>query len=177
MCRHGPVNRCVPLFPPSLPWVPALPVPHAQRYYGGIRLLPRPFHVDSGLPCHAVPRRTPRRRGGLPGSWGIPLKACPGLGTPTVRVRPRLTLAPIRPSARLTTSAPTRRIDFGAESSRPASSLCTLHLTGNPMQVQHALPACPLRLWPGWTSTSWIPLRGFIYSCINPPLPGFGLAL
>ncbi len=39
------------------------------------------------------------------------------------------------------------------------------------MQVQHALPACPLRLWPGWTSTSWIPLRGFIYSCIKSSSP------
>jgi hypothetical protein len=54
--------------------------------------------------------------------------------------------------------------DFGAESARPAPSLSTLHLAGCPAQVQDSLPACPLRRWPGWIFTSWIPVRGFTCS-------------
>src|SRR5207245_10609505 len=58
-------------------------VPHCHRYYGFVRLLHRPFSqsrfpsISHYLLC--------RRRGALPSSWGIPLKACPGLGTPAAR--------------------------------------------------------------------------------------------
>src|SRR5215469_5021818 len=31
----------------------------------------------------------------------------------------------------------------------------------SPHERQGSLPACPLRLWPGWVLTNWIPLRGF----------------
>ena len=36
------------------------------------------------------------------------------------------------------------RHDFGAESSRPASSLCTLRTHRSPSEWQHSLPACLL---------------------------------
>jgi len=63
---------------------------------------------------------SPRRRRGLPGSWGIPVHACPGLGTPAARLGPRDTVRAMQPSARLTASAPATTNDFGAEPSRPA---------------------------------------------------------
>ena len=97
------------------------------------------------LPCHVVPRRAPRRRGGLPGSCEIPVNTCPGLGTPAARTEPRITVRAVQPSAGLTAPAPTTTTDFGAEPSRPAFSLPTLHLASHPTQVQDSLPACPLR--------------------------------
>jgi len=44
---------------------------------------------------------------------------------------------------------------------RPTYSLCTLRTRQSPSEWQHSLPACPLRLWPGWTYTSWTSSRGF----------------
>ena len=55
-------------------------------------------------------------------------------------------------------------IDFGAESSRPTLSLSTLHSRRSPGERQDSLPACPLRLLPDWTFTSWILSKGFIRS-------------
>ena len=80
---------------------------------------PRPSRRSPVSLDHAVPPLR-RRRGGLPRSWGIPLRACPGLGTPAVRQEPRLTVLAMLPSVRLTTSASATMADFGAESARPA---------------------------------------------------------
>jgi hypothetical protein len=81
------------------------------------------------------------------------------------------------PSARLTASAPQRRNDFGAESSRPAYSLCTLRTRQSPNEWQHSLPACPLRLWPGWTCTSWTSLKSFTDSFRILPSRAFPSAI
>src|SRR5260370_39829015 len=48
------------------------------------------------------------------------------------------------PSALLTASAYAILTDFGAESSRPASLLCTLRTHQLPGEWQHSLPACSL---------------------------------
>src|SRR6516165_3940663 len=48
-------------------------------------------------------------------------------------------------SALLTASASQQSRVFGAESSRPASSLCTLRTHQSPGGRQHSLPACVLR--------------------------------
>src|SRR5271163_4305284 len=50
------------------------------------------------------------------------------------------------PSALLTASAYAISTDFGAESSRPASLLCTLRTHQSPGEWQHSLPACSLTL-------------------------------
>src|SRR6266446_1735384 len=50
------------------------------------------------------------------------------------------------PSALLTASAYAIWTDFGAESSRPASLLCTLRTHQSPGEWQHSLPACSLAL-------------------------------
>jgi len=63
---------------------------------------------------HAVPLRM-RKRGGLPRSWGIPVRACPGLATPAARREPRLAVPAIQPSVTLTASASATVNDFGAE--------------------------------------------------------------
>ena len=99
------------------------------------------FPVASGLPWRSVPPMVRRRWGGaLLGSWEIPLEACPELGTPATPARPRIIG---RPSAafRLVNGVgiATSRV-FGAESSRPASLLCTLRTHRSPGEWQHSLP-------------------------------------
>ena len=73
-----------------------VPVPHFPRCYG----LLRPLHArPGGLRSPLTTRyRSRRRRGGLPRSWGIPLRACPGLGTPAVPRETRPSALGIRPS-------------------------------------------------------------------------------
>jgi len=74
------------------------------------------------------------------------LEACPELGTPATPARPRNSG---RPDAafRLVNSVgiATSRV-FGAESSRPASLLCTLRTHQSPGEWQHSLSACVLAL-------------------------------
>ena len=69
-----------------------------------------------------------RRQAGLPSSWRILMKACPGLGTPAVLSNLALTVTQMLPSARLMTSASATTNDFGAEPSRPTPLLSTLQL-------------------------------------------------
>jgi hypothetical protein len=89
------------------------------------------------------------------GSRPISPEACLGLETPATPARPRHSgRCQMLPSAGLTASASQRYKDFGAESSWPAFSLCTLRTRQSPGEWQHSLPACPLRLLPGWTFTS-----------------------
>ena len=94
-----------------------------------------PVPASFGLPCRRGTAHR-RRRGGLPRSRRIPVRACPGLGTPAARREPRITVPAIQPSVRLTTSASATRKDFGAESARPAPSLSTLHLAGRPARCK-----------------------------------------
>ena len=81
-----------------------------------------------------------------PGFLGTPLEACPELGTPATPARPRNIG---RPDAafRLVNGVgiATSRV-FGAESSRPASLLCTLRTHQSPGEWQHSLSACVLAL-------------------------------
>ena len=145
-------------------------VPRLHRYYGFIRLLPAhprqppvslgrrvPPRDASSLPRPLHPNRPGPgsfqvnhshlrwRQRGLPGSWRIPLKACPGLGTPAALDDLAIAVAQILPSARLTASASATIKDFGAESSRPASLLSTLHTRQSPGEWQDSLPARPLQ--------------------------------
>ena len=104
------------------------------------------FPVASGFPWQSVPPMVRRRWRALLGFWEIPLEACPELGTPATPARPRIIG---RPSAafRLVNGVgiATSRV-FGAESSRPASLLCTLRTHQSPGEWQHSLPACLLAL-------------------------------
>src|SRR5258707_9084812 len=69
------------------------------------------------------------------------------------------------PSALLTASAYAILTDFGAESSRPASLLCTLLTHQSPGEWQHSLPACSLALtgrdFHPLDFFKWFPLRHF----------------
>ena len=69
---------------------------------------------------HPVPPRRdlPRRRRGLPGSWGTPVSV-PCSPTPAGSRAPGHCGAATRPSVTLTTSAPAMMIDFGAQSHGP----------------------------------------------------------
>src|SRR5580698_5748357 len=102
--------------------------------------------VASGFPWLPVPPVVRRRWGALLGSWEIPLEACPELGTPAIPARPR-DIGPPDAAFRLVNSVgiATSRI-FGAESSRPASLLCTLRTHQSPGEWQHSLSACVVAL-------------------------------
>src|SRR5882724_11809576 len=69
------------------------------------------------------------------------------------------------PSALLTASAYAIWTDFGAESSRPASLLCTLRTHQSPGEWQHSLSACSLALagrdLHPLDFSKWFPLRHF----------------
>ena len=103
------------------------------------------FPAASGFPWRVGTSHGEGEMGEL--SWvpgEIPVEACPELGTPATPVRPRIIG---RPSAafRLVNGVgiATSRV-FGAESSRPASLLCTLRTHQSPDEWQHSLPACLL---------------------------------
>jgi hypothetical protein len=199
--RHVSLDQSVGLFPPSLQWVPAVTSSPPSPVLWGRKTppcpsRPSPVSLDGAVPlrwmrvcspgqciqtsrgrahwgqaCHACLLR--EEAGGLPGSWGIHVKACPGLGTPAAPNDLAVTVVRMLSSARLTASTSATVNDFGAAPSRPASSLPTLHPRQSPGERQGSLPACPLRRWPGWTLTSWIPSRGFSQPMFDfPPLPG-----
>ena len=62
----------------------------------------------------------------FPSSWRIPLKACPGLGTPAAPSDLALTVTQMLPSARLTASASATTNISELNSTRPTFSLSTL---------------------------------------------------
>jgi len=142
---RAPVSPFPPVGPVAAPCgSPA--VPHLHRYYGVVRLLLHPYAVASGFPWRSRFRSCEQRWRALLGSWGIPLEACPELGTPATPARPR---SIGRPDAafRLVNSVGIAMSQvFGAESSRPASLLCTLRTHQSPGEWQHSLPACVLAL-------------------------------
>src|SRR5207253_899893 len=83
----------------------------------------------------------------LLGSWEIPLETCPELGTPAIPGRPsQLRSYPDAAFRWWDGVGIATTIDFGAEPSRPASLLCTLHTHQSPGEWQHSLPACSLAL-------------------------------
>ena len=82
-----------------------------------------------------------------PGFLGNPFGNMPELETPAIPARPsRLRSSRILPSAYLKQRRHRNNSNFGAESSRPASLLCTLRTHQSPGGWQHSLPACSLAL-------------------------------
>ena len=147
LCFLRQIRPLVPPFPPV--GAVAAPcgspaVPHLHRYYGVIRLL---VHLSRSPPVSLDDRYLPwvrRRWGSSPGFLGNPFGSMP-------RARdsgdPGATSHIGRPDAafRLVNSVgiATSRV-FGAESSRPASLLCTLRTHQSPGEWQHSLPVCLL---------------------------------
>jgi hypothetical protein len=74
------------------------------------------------------------------------VNACPGLRTPAAPNNLAITVIQMLPSARLTASASATTNDFGAESSRPASSLSTL--------LSLPVARCEARLATGLSATT-----------------------
>jgi len=172
--RYVSFNRYVRLFTPSLQWVPAFASSPPSSVLWDHKTPPHPSRQSPvSLDCTVASRRMllrsrgrctrtcpglvpccradltrscRRRHEGLPSSWRIPVKACPGLGAPAAPSDLALTVARMLPSARLTASASATIKDFGAESARPASSLSTLRTHQSPGEWQDSLLACQLRL-------------------------------
>jgi hypothetical protein len=122
-----------------------------------IRFWRRPSAATADLVRFCAGGTAPRcakRQGALLGSREVSVETCHGLGTPATPAD--LALAVRRDTAfrKANGVGIATSIDFGAESSRPASSLCTLRTRQSPGEWQHSLPARPLRLLPGWTCTS-----------------------
>ena len=135
-------------------------VPHLHRYYGVVRLLLHPWSDAYGLPWRPGYRSCERRWRALLGSWGIPLEACPELGTPATPARPRIIG---RPDAafRLVNSVGIAISRFSELNLRGLLPCCVRFApTGHPVNGNTCYrPAGSL--WPGGTRTRWIPLRGF----------------
>jgi hypothetical protein len=170
------IRAPVPPFPPVGPVAapcgsPA--VPHLHRYYGFVRLLIHPYVFAYGLPWRSHYRSGERRWRALLGSWGIPLETCPELETPAIPVRPsRFAVVPGTAFRSLQRRRHRNNSDFGAESSRPASLLCTLRTHQSPGEWQHSLPACSLAL----TGRDLHPLDSIEWFHLLPsvpPLPSF----
>jgi hypothetical protein len=87
---------------------------------------PPSFPFASGFPWPTVPPMLRKRRGALLGSWEIPVEACPELGTPATLMRPCVVGRPDAAFRHTNGVGIATMYLFGAESSRPASSLCTL---------------------------------------------------
>lgn len=85
-----PVNGALPWRRPSLPWVPASPVPHLRRYYGGATTSrarnPRSLMCSlPGPPCSSPSSCSPKRSrgsGGLLPGLGRLFSRRPGSGEP-----------------------------------------------------------------------------------------------
>ena len=176
------------------------PVPHLPRYYGFVRLLPalrrgslvsldpllphppdacsllRPAHPYLPRPgplLSGVP--SPIYAGGdwevFPSSWRIPLKACPGLGTPAAPGNLALSVTQILPSTRLIASASATTNDFGAESARPTLLLSTLRppsVTRREARLTTGLPATALT---GLDLHQLDSFERFHQLILNPPSP------
>jgi hypothetical protein len=87
-----------------------------------------------------------QRQGALLGSQEVPMETCPVLETPATPSQPRVAVVRMLPCTLSTVSASQRWTISELNSSRPASSLCTLRTRQSPDEWQHSLPACPLRL-------------------------------
>ena len=144
------MRHLVPPFPPvdtvAAPFGSSA-VLHFHRYYGVVRTLFHPSSVAYGLPWQPSYHSCERRWGALLGSWEIPLETCPELTTPAIPGRPsHCGRTRMLPSTRQNGVGIATLADFGAESSRPASLLCTLRTHQLPGEWQHSLPACSLAL-------------------------------
>jgi hypothetical protein len=150
-------------------------VPHLRRYYGLIRSLavrhPRSLvALDRRLPLLYV-------AGGncevFPSSWRIPLKTCPGLETPAAPGVLAISATRILPSVSIKTSASAIVVNFGAESSRPTSSLSTLRHGGSPHRDARLATGLPATALVGLDFHQLDSFERFHPLTWTPPLPSF----
>jgi len=172
-----PSPEASPRAPPSLQWIPWPPLTGALRFSTFTGTMRRydcspPIHGCLRSPSAAGTSRDGRRWRALLGSWRIPLEACPELETPAAPVRPHPTGRPGTAFRSHNSVGVRHGFDFGAESSRPASLLCTLRTHRSPGEWQHVLPACWLAL-AGRDSHPLDSTKRFHWLISAPPLPSF----
>ena len=147
-----PFDRCVHLFPPSLQWVPwpllAEPCASPPSSVLWVRKTARPpVRVRLWSPLAIA---LPLLRAGMassPGFLGNPFGNMPR-ASDSGDFGPPFAIAVVPDTAFRHFNDVGYRHDsnFGAESSRPASLLCTLRTHQSPGEWQHSLPACSLAL-------------------------------
>jgi hypothetical protein len=145
----GPSTEASARAPPSLQWVPWPPLAGALRFPTFIGTMRR--YDCSTTHSHPPPvslggRYLPdgEEMGSSLGFLGNPWEACPELGTPATLARPRIAVVPDTAFRKANGVGIATGKDFGAESSRPASLLCTLRTHQSPGEWQHSLLACLL---------------------------------
>ena len=148
LCFLRQIHPFVPPFPPV--GTVAAPcgspaVPHLPRYYGFIRLLvplSRSPPVSLGGQVPLLREEMASSPGFLENPFGSMPRARDS-GDPGATSRYRSTGCCLPPCQR---RRHRNEPVFGAESSRPASLLCTLRTHRSPGEWQHSLPACSLAL-------------------------------
>ena len=150
--RHVSLIRFVRLFAPSLqwvPWPPQCPWPcgsPSSPVLWAHKIPPNPSSAISGFPRPQITSTHPRRLRGFPKFLENPCESVPQARNSGGFGPPRFNGGPNSAFDRLQKSRHPQGIDFGAESSRPTSSLSTLLSRRSPGERQDSLPACPLRL-------------------------------
>jgi len=164
------------MFPPSLQWVPWPPPRRALRF-------PTFAGTMGSYDCSAIRPRSPLvslggrylREEGIGSSLGFlenPFGSMPRARDSGGPVRPHPTGRPGTAFRSHNSVGVRHGFDFGAESSRPASLLCTLRTHRSPGEWQHWLPACWLAL-AGRDSHPLDSTKRFHWLISAPPLPSF----
>ena len=164
------------MFPPSLQWVPWPPLARALRF-------PTFAGTMGSYDCSAIRPRSPLvslggrylREEEIGSSLGFlenPFGSMPRARDSGGPVRPHPTGRPGTAFRSHNSVGVRHGFDFGAESSRPASLLCTLRTHRSPGEWQHVLPACWLAL-AGRDSHPLDSTKRFHWLISAPPLPSF----
>jgi hypothetical protein len=163
------------MFPPSLQWVPWPPLagpcgsPPSQVLWGRTTAPPS---VHGHLWFPLVAGTSSEEMGSSLGFLENPFGSMPRARDSGGPVRPHPTGRPGTAFRSHNSVGVRHGFDFGAESSRPASLLCTLRTHRSPGEWQHVLPACWLAL-AGRDSHPLDSTKRFHWLISAPPLPSF----
>ena len=163
------------MFPPSLQWVPWPPLAGPcgsppSRVLWGRTTAPPSIHGHLWSPL--VAGTSSEEMGSSLGFLENPFGSMPRARDSGGPVRPHPTGRPGTAFRSHNSVGVRHGFDFGAESSRPASLLCTLRTHRSPGEWQHWLPACWLAL-AGRDSHPLDSTKRFHWLISAPPLPSF----
>ena len=151
-CRGGPAVRHLHRYYGVLRLRPIPPgrlqLPSSTRTFAGCLFAPTPVHPTDASLARCCRGRLPvlaKEMGSSPVFLGSPLGSVPRAGDSGGPRSPRAIGGPSVAFRQANGVGNRHANDFGADSSRPASSLSTLRTHQSPSEWQDSLPACPLR--------------------------------